>query len=246
MGRGCVRVSEGRYAVSDWENQVVLVTGAKGGLGTAVTQTFLAAGAKVAGTSKTIQESDFSNPRFAAVQADLTVVSSVHQMVDAVLRRFKKIDALVHVMGGFAGGSPIPETTDETWDLMMNLNLRAAFNVLRAVIPPMRQAGHGRIVAISSRQAVEPGANLSAYNTSKAALVALVRTAALENQDVGITVNAILPGTMNTESNRMSSPGADPSRWVQPENVARMAAFLVSDAGADITGASIPVYGPEI
>jgi len=117
---------------------------------------------------------------------------------------------------------------------------------LRAVIPSMRQAGRGRIVAISSRQAVEPAPNLSAYNTSKAALVALIRTAALENKDAGITANTILPGTMNTEANRKASPGADPSKWVQTERVASIAAFLVCEAGAEITGAAIPVYGLEI
>lgn len=229
--------------MSEFENRVVLITGAKGGLGTSVTQAFLAAGATVAGSSKTIRDSDFPNPRFAAIPADLTVAESARQLVDKAIGRFGKIDALVHVMGGFAGGQPIPETTDETWDLMMNLNLRAAFNVLRAVIPPMRRAGRGRIVAISSRQAVEPAANLSAYNTSKAALVALIRTAALENQDAGITANTILPGAMNTEGNRQASPGADPSKWVQTEHVASIAAFLVSDAGAEINGAAIPVYG---
>ena len=232
--------------MSELDNRVVLITGAKGGLGTSVTQAFLAAGAMVAGSSKTIQDSDFSNPRFAAIPADLTVADSARKVVDTAIRRFGKIDALVHVMGGFAGGQPIPETDDETWDLMMNLNLRAAFNVLRVVIPPMRRAGRGRIVAISSRQAVEPAANLSAYNSSKAALVALIRTAALENADAGITANSILPGTMNTEANRKGSPDADPSKWVQTEHVARIAAFLVSDAGAEITGAAIPVYGQSI
>jgi NAD(P)-dependent dehydrogenase (short-subunit alcohol dehydrogenase family) len=232
--------------MNELDGQVVLITGAKGGLGTAVTRTFLAAGATVAGSSKTIQDSDFSNRRFAAFPADLTAAGSARQLVDASLSRFKKIDALVHVMGGFAGGQPIPETSDDTWDLMMEVNLRAAFEVLRAVIPPMRKAGRGRIVAISSRQAIEPAANLSAYNTSKAALVALIRTAALENNDAGITANTILPGTMNTEGNREANPGADPSKWVATERVARLAAFLVSDAGAEITGAAIPVYGQSL
>jgi len=232
--------------MSEFENRVILVTGAKGGLGTSVTQAFLAAGAMVAGSSKTIRDSDFANARFAAIPADLTVAESARQLVDATIVRFGKIDALVHVMGGFAGGQPIPETSDDTWDMMMDLNLRAAFNVLRAVIPQMRKARRGRIVAISSRQAVEPAANLSAYNTSKAALVALIRTAALENADAGITANTILPGTMNTEGNRQSSPDADPSKWVQTEHVAGIAAFLVSDAGAEITGAAIPVYGQSI
>lgn len=232
--------------MNEFDNQVVLITGANGGLGTSVTRAFLAAGALVAGSSKSIRDTDFSHPRFTAIPADLTVAESARHLVDATMGRFGKIDALVHVMGGFAGGAPIPETGDETWELMMNLNLRAAFNVLRTVIPPMRQAGRGRIVAISSRQAVEPAPNLSAYNTSKAALVALIRTAALENKDAGITANTILPGTMNTEANRKASPAADPSQWVQTERVASIAAFLVSDAGAEITGAAIPVYGLEI
>lgn len=232
--------------MNEFDKRVVLISGAKGGLGTAVTQTFLAAGAMVAGSSKTIRDSDFSSPRFAAIPADLTVAESARQLVDAAIRRFGKIDALAHVMGGFAGGKPIPETSDDTWDLMMTLNLRAAFNVLRAVIPHMRQAGRGRIVAIASRQAVEPAANLSAYNASKAALVALIRTAALENKDAGITANTILPGAMNTEANRQANPGVDPSKWVQTERVAGVAAFLLSDAAADITGAAIPVYGLEI
>jgi NAD(P)-dependent dehydrogenase (short-subunit alcohol dehydrogenase family) len=229
-----------------FDEQVVLITGAHGGLGTAVTPAFLAGGAMVVGSSKSILDSDFSNTLFSAIQADLTVADSARQLVDATMSRFGKIDALVHVMGGFAGGSPIPETSDATWDLMMNLNLRAAFNVLRAVIPRMRQAGRGRIVAIASRQALEPAANLSAYNTSKAALVALIRTAALENQDAGITANTILPGTMDTAANRKASPNADPSKWVQTEHVASLAAFLVSDAGAEITGAALPAYGMDI
>jgi NAD(P)-dependent dehydrogenase (short-subunit alcohol dehydrogenase family) len=231
---------------TEFDERVILITGAKGGLGTSVTQAFLAAGALVAGSSKSILDSDFPNPRFAAIRADLTSAASARELVDATISRFGKIDALIHVMGGFAGGTPIPETSDETWDQMMNLNLRAAFNVLRAVTPHMRKAGKGRIVAISSRQAVEPAANLSAYNTSKAALVALIRTAALENEDAGITANTILPGTMNTEANRKASPDADPSKWVQTEHVASIAAFLVSDAGAEITGAAIPVYGQGI
>lgn len=232
--------------MNEFDNRVVLIIGAMGGLGSSITGAFLAAGAMVAGSSKSIRDSDFANPRFAAIPADLTVAASARQLVDAAIGRFGKIDALVHVMGGFAGGSPIPETSDDTWDLMMDLNVRAAFNILRVVIPHMRQAGRGRIVAISSRQAVEPAANLSAYNTSKAALVALIRTAALENQDAGITANTILPGTMNTEANRKASPDADPSKWVQTEHVASLAAFLVSDAGGEITGAAIPVYGPDL
>jgi NAD(P)-dependent dehydrogenase (short-subunit alcohol dehydrogenase family) len=232
--------------MNELANQVVLITGAKGGLGTNVTEAFLAAGATVVGSSRNIEDSDFPNPRFAGVAADLTDAEAARQLTDSVIRRFQKIDALVHVMGGFAGGKPIPETDDATWDRMMSLNLRSAFNIFRTVIPHMRQAGRGRIIAIGSRNATEPQANLSAYNVSKAALVSLVRTAALENKDLGITANVILPATMNTDVNRKANPGADPSKWVQPEQVADIAAFLASDSGAQISGAAIPIYGREV
>ena len=227
------------------DNRIVLITGAKGGLGSFITEAFLAAGDTVIGTSKSIQNSDFSNPRFVAMASDLTDAPSTSHLVDCVMQRFRRIDVLVHVMGGFSGGKTLGETDDATWDRMMSLNLRSGFNILRAVIPNMRASGSGRIVAIASRAAAEPAANIAAYGASKAALVSLIKSAALENKDRGITVNAILPGTMNTDANRKADPAADTSRWVPPENVADLAVFLSSDAAIQITGAAIPVYGKE-
>ena len=232
--------------MNELANQVVLITGAKGGLGTNVTEAFLAEGATVIGTSRSIEDSDFASPLFAGMAVDLTDAQAARQLGDCVIRRFQRIDALVHVMGGFAGGKPISETDDATWEKMLSLNLKSAVNILRAVIPHMREAKRGRIIAIGSRQAIEPAANLSAYNASKAALVSLVHTAALENKDMGITANVILPATMNTDANRKANPGADPSKWVQPEQVAALAAFLASESGGEITGAAIPVYGLEV
>jgi NAD(P)-dependent dehydrogenase (short-subunit alcohol dehydrogenase family) len=232
--------------MNDFANQVVLITGAKGGLGTHVTEAFLAAGATVIGTSRNIADADFPNSRFTGMAEDLTNPEAARQLTDGVIRRFQKIDVLVHVMGGFAGGQSIAETSDDTWDRMMSLNLRSAFHIFRSVIPHMRRAGRGRIIAIGSRNAAEPAANLSAYNASKAGLVSLVRTAALENKDLGITANVILPATMNTEINRKAMPGADPSKWVQPKQVAGAVIFLASAAGAQISGAAIPIYGAEL
>jgi NAD(P)-dependent dehydrogenase (short-subunit alcohol dehydrogenase family) len=232
--------------MNELSNQVVLITGANGGLGTNVTWEFLAAGAVVVGSSLIIGDADFPNPRFSAIAADLTDAQAAQDLAGNVMRRFHKIDALVHVMGGFAGGKPIAETEDATWERMFSLNLKSAINILRAVIPQMRQAGRGRIIAIGSRNAAEPAANLSAYNASKAALLSLIQTAALENKDLNITANVILPATMNTLANRKSNPDADPAKWVQPERVAALVVFLASPAGAQITGAAIPVYGQEI
>jgi len=224
-------------------NQVVLITGAQGGLGAHVTRTFLDAGARVVGSSRKIGESEFAHARFTGIAADLIKPEDAAALAAAVIQRFQKIDVLVHVAGGFAGGSPIHETDDATWDAMMNLNLRAAFHVLRAVIPHMQREKRGRIVAIGSRAGVEPAANIAAYSASKAALVSLVKTAALENRKTGITANVILPGTIDTEANRKSDPSGDRSKWVSPENLAALALFLASDAAAEITGAAIPFYG---
>lgn len=225
---------------------MVLITGAKGGLGTVVTEALLASGAMVAGSSRSIADSDFPHPNFAAMPADLTDPGAAARVVEAVVRRFERIDALVHLMGGFAGGQPIAATDDATWDSMMNVNLRAAFNVLRAVIPAMRRAGQGRIIAIASRTAAEPQPNIAAYSASKAALVSLIRTAALENKDCGITANVILPGTINTEANRRADPRADTSKWIQPEQIAGLVAFLASGSAVQISGAAIPIYGREV
>jgi len=225
------------------ENQVVLVTGANGGLGTFVSAAFLEAGATVVGTSRRIDGKDFLHPRFEAIPADLTGRNSAAHLVAETLDKFGKLDALVHTTGGFAGGGLIQDTDDATWDSMLSLNLRAAINILSAVLPAMRKQEHGRIVAIGSRAGVEPSANISAYSASKAALVSLVKTAALENRKLGITANVILPGTIDTDANRRADPKADRSQWVSPQRIAALALFLTSDAAADITGAAIPIYG---
>jgi NAD(P)-dependent dehydrogenase (short-subunit alcohol dehydrogenase family) len=126
---------------------------------------------------------------------------------------------------------------------MMNVNLRVAFNAIRAVVKPMMQARHGRIVAIGSRAAVEPSPKLAAYAVSKAALVALVKNTAAEVKDFGITANVVLPSTIDTPANRTAMPQSDFSKWVAPESIAKLLLFLASDAAADVNGAVVPIYG---
>jgi NAD(P)-dependent dehydrogenase (short-subunit alcohol dehydrogenase family) len=225
--------------------KVALITGAKGGLGTFVTEAFLTAGASVVGVARSIHPSDFKHANFMAIPADLTRGDATQAMVDAAIAQRGRIDFLVHVTGGFAGGQRIEDSSDATWDGMMNVNARAFFNVARAAMPHLRK-GAGRIVAIGGRAALEPIATLGAYNASKAALVALVRTLALEGKDAGVSANAILPGTMDTPANRAATPSADFSKWVRPQTVAELALWLCSGAGPEITGAAIPVYGTEL
>ncbi len=222
---------------------IVLITGARGGLGAHVTRAFLDSGATVAGTSRGISDSDFGHPNFHAFPADLLVAAQAESLVAAVAARLGRIGALIHVAGGFEGGKPVAETEDAVWERMLDLNLRAAVHIFRAVIPRMRAAGGGRIVAIASRAAVEPAPGIAAYSASKAALVSLVKTVALENRDAGITANAILPGTIDTEANRSWGTAEDRAQWVSPERLAALAVFLASDTATEITGAAIPVYG---
>ena len=227
------------------QGKVVLVTGANGGLGTSVTQAFLDAGATVVGTSRKIQESEFRSSNFVAIAAELSKWESATSLVEQIVARFGKLDVLAHTVGGFAGGQSVAETDEETFQAMIDINLNSTFQILRATIPVVRKTGAGRIVAIGSRAALEPGANVGAYGASKAAMVSLIRTVAAENKDAGMTANAILPGTMDTPSNRAAMPKADFSKWVRTETVAGLVLWLARDAGKDVNGAVIPVYGTE-
>jgi NAD(P)-dependent dehydrogenase (short-subunit alcohol dehydrogenase family) len=227
------------------EGKVTVITGAKGGLGNFVTNAFLAAGARVVGVSRSIQANDFAHPEFTAMPAELSSGAAAQRVAGDVITRFGRIDALVHVMGGFAGGKSVAETDDATFEKMLDLNYRAAFFIARAVLPQMREQGSGRILAVASRQGVEPAAMVGAYSASKAALVSLIRTIALENKDRCISANAVLPGTMDTPGNRAGDPNADGSQWVQPSQVAALLVHLASDAGAQVTGAAIPIYGKQ-
>jgi len=228
------------------KGKVVLVTGANGGLGVHVTQAFLDAGATVIGTSRNIQQSAFGHSNFTAMPAQISTRESVTVLVDQVIARFGKIDVVAHTVGGFAGGQSIAETDDATFHQMFDINLDSAFYLLRAALPTLRESGNGRIIAIGSRAAVDPGPGVGAYSASKAALVSLIRTVAAENKDAGITANVILPGTMDTPTNRKVMPDADVSKWVKPASVASLVVWLAGDAGADTNGAVIPVYGKDL
>jgi NAD(P)-dependent dehydrogenase (short-subunit alcohol dehydrogenase family) len=223
--------------------KIALVTGANGGLGTHVTKALLNAGATVVGLSPRIQQSEFDHPNFIALPATIASLAAAKRAVDSVITRCGKLDVLAHLVGSFTGGQTVAEMDDATWQRMFDANLNSSFHILRAVIPPMRKAAGGRIIAIGSRAAEDPGPKVGAYSASKAALVSLMKTVALENKDAGITANVILPGTMDTPANRRDMPGADISQWVQPASVASLIVWLAGDAGKDVTGAAIPVYG---
>jgi NAD(P)-dependent dehydrogenase (short-subunit alcohol dehydrogenase family) len=232
--------------VNSLENRVALITGAKGGLGAFVTNAFLAAGARVIGVSRSIQASDFPHPQFSALSAELSNSEAARKVAADAISLAGRIDVLVHVMGGFAGGMSVADTPDSMVEEMLDLNYRAGFFIARAVLPQMRQQGRGAILAVASRQGVEPGPMVGAYSASKAALVSLIQTIALENKDRGISANTVLPAVIDTPANRRGAPHADTSKWVQPSQIAALLVHLASDAASQITGAAIPVYGTQL
>lgn len=228
------------------KKKIVLITGANGALGNFVTKAFLADGAIVVGASRTIKNAEFDHENFVAREIDLSDHQSAHSLIDSIVQEFGRIDVLVHTVGGFAGGATIEETDDATLERMFALNLHSAFYLLRAAVPAMRQNETGRIIAVGSRSGVEASPRAAVYGASKAALISLVKSAAAENKDTGITINAVLPGTIDTPQNRRAMPDADFSRWVSPASIAQAILWLASDAAANTNGALIPIYGRSL
>ena len=223
--------------------RIVFITGANGGLGTFVTESFLQQGDKVIGASRHVDSTEFPSANFRAMSLDFTNAQQVRDAIAKIIAEFGRLDVLVHVLGGFAGGQSIATTDDATWKRMQDLNLTSAFYVFRETIPHLRKSNNGRIVAIGSLAAKEPQANLGAYVTFKAALATLVQTVALENADAGLTANVILPGTMDTPANRQAMPNADFSKWLSPQRVTELILWLAHEKAAQITGTVIPMGG---
>jgi NAD(P)-dependent dehydrogenase (short-subunit alcohol dehydrogenase family) len=219
-----------------------LVTGATGGLGRAVVRAFLREGALVAGTARRWVGEDAVDG-LLQVQADLTTPEGAEAAVRAVLEARGHLDAVVHLVGAFAMDGPLASTKVETWDRMMGINARAAFLVFRAALAASQSGELRRLIAVGSRSGEQASPGAIAYAVSKAALHALVVNLATEVADRGITVNAVLPGVIDTAANRTAMPGADFSKWVAPESIAETLMWLASDAAGDTSGALIPVYG---
>jgi len=233
-----------------YENKVVLVTGGTGVLGRAVTEAFARAGASVFVSYRSPREAavlrsqlgPFEN-KVTLIESDLMKEDSVSLLVETVLRQSGKIDVLVNVVGGYAGGPLIHETQEKDFDFMLNLNLKTAFHISKAILPSMIAHKQGKIVHVASRTGLKGEATVGPYSISKAGVIRLTETIADEVADSGICCNCVMPSTIDTETNREAMPNADFTKWVKPEEVARVILFLCSDDGKAINGAAIPVYG---
>jgi NAD(P)-dependent dehydrogenase (short-subunit alcohol dehydrogenase family) len=224
----------------DLSGRIVLVTGGTGSLGQGVVSELVEAGATVVTTAHRP-----SPPRVEGVHVeviDLADADAAPPLLERVLAEYGRVDALVCLVGGFRGGAFI-QTDHATWRELVDLNLHTAANVIRAALPSMLERHYGRIVTVGSRPALDPAPNTSAYAAAKAAVVALTRSLGRELRGSGVTINCVIPSTIDTPQNREAMPKADPAKWVKPEEIGRVIAFLCSDAAGIIRGAEVPVYG---
>jgi NAD(P)-dependent dehydrogenase (short-subunit alcohol dehydrogenase family) len=231
---------------------VAIVTGATGALGRVAVKMLLDQGARVVSTYQTEEsQKELVNyvgenaAKLIGVQADVTDETSVQALYQKVVSDYGRVDILLNIVGAFRAGSDIANTEESNWDFMMNVNLRSAFLCSKAALQLMVKQNYGRIVSISSRAAVEKRfRNKSgAYAISKMGIIVLTETIAEEFRKYDINANCIIPSTIDTPDNRRSMPDADFSKWIKPEEVAKVILFLVSDEAKVISGASVPVYG---
>ncbi len=233
----------------EFHEKTALITGAAGNLGRATALAFADAGAQLVLVDRNqdgLREVAAALPegaRLECIPTDLIDPDSVAAMRDRALAAFGAVDVLANIAGGFRMGPLLQDTPEPDWDFMMDLNARSVFHCCRALLPGMVERGAGRIVNISARAAVMPKGRMGPYCASKAAVKTLTESLALENKTTGVTVNCILPGTIDTPQNRADMPDADFSTWVPPEAIADVIVFLASDAARCVTGAAIPVYG---
>jgi NAD(P)-dependent dehydrogenase (short-subunit alcohol dehydrogenase family) len=223
------------------DGKVVVIAGGRGGLGQTVTPAFVKAGARVIVIDR--HAAGRAQSDGIGVDADVTDETSVARAVSQALDHAGRLDCLVNLVGGFAAGR-LTETSPATWNSMVSLNLTAAYLLSRAVIPHLSMQRAGRILHIAARAGQDPFPGAAAYIVAKSGLMALIRVLALELAGSGVTINAILPTTIDTPANRMNMPKADQSVWVKPEAIAEALLFLASDAASGISGAMIPLGTP--
>ena len=227
--------------------KTVMLTGAAGNLGQAVATAFAASGANLVLLD---QRRESLAQRFGAetaqrlfVPANLLDENEVRVAVQTAITRFGRIDVLCNLAGGFRMGDPVHATSDSTWDILQDLNVRTLLNMARAVVPHLQEQGGGKIVNVGAFAAQRGVALMGAYCAAKSSVIRLTEAMAAELREQHINVNCVLPTILDTPENRAAMPDADPTRWVALPDLASVITFLASDAARAVHGAAVPVTG---
>jgi NAD(P)-dependent dehydrogenase (short-subunit alcohol dehydrogenase family) len=223
------------------DGKVVVVTGALGALGKVVAEQALARGARVAGIDHAPSQAQATSNRIEIGSVDLSDAAQAKKAIDAAAAHFGKLDALINIAGGFAFET-VAEGDTKTWQRMFALNVLTALNASRSAIPHLMTSGAGRIINVGAMGALQASAGMGPYAASKAGVHRLTEALAAELK-CKVTVNAVLPSTIDTAANRAGMPKADFSKWVTPKELADVILFLASSAASAVTGALLPVSG---
>lgn len=223
------------------QGKIIVVTGALGALGKVVADVAQSRGARVAGIDHAPSQLPATTERIEIGGVDLSDAPQAKTAVDAAAKHFGRLDALLNIAGGFAFET-VGDGDIKTWQRMHALNVLTALNASHAALPHLAASKAGRIINIGAIGALQAGSGMGPYAASKAGVHRL--TEALANEWKGkVTVNAVLPSTIDTKANRADMPKADFAKWVTPQELAEVILFLVSDAASGVTGALIPVSG---
>jgi len=230
----------------NFSNKVVLITGGTGAFGRTLVKRFLDTGAKTIASFRNETEAvklKRVNPQVEIIKLDISSEKEILKAVPILIRKFTKIDILVNTVGGYLGGKNVTQLGEDEWEAMMNLNLKSAFLISKHVIPIMKSGNGGKIIHVSSKTGLKSDGYDSAYAASKAALIRFVESISLEFREDKISINCILPTTIDTEANRRAMPNADFSKWLSSEDLANVVLFLSSSDSKVINGAAIQTYG---
>ncbi|BBQ01408.1 3-ketoacyl-ACP reductase (plasmid) [Burkholderia sp. SFA1] len=227
------------------EGRIVAITGGFGSLGLATARVLAGRGARIALIGHGGKQDALPAPLADAcivTGIDLADAKSAQTAMDAIVEQMGGLHALVNVAGAFTWQT-IADGGADTWQAMFDVNVKTALNASKAALAALSANEGGRIVNVGALAAMKAGMGMGAYAASKAALLRLTEALAEELKDRGVTVNAVLPSIIDTPPNRRDMPDADFSRWVKPEELGAVIAFLLSPDAQCITGAAIPVSG---
>jgi NAD(P)-dependent dehydrogenase (short-subunit alcohol dehydrogenase family) len=229
--------------------RVAVITGATGNLGSVVTKRFVAEEARVLAVyyadeelEALVEELDDAS-QLLPVKVDVRREAEVQAVMEQAHEQLGGPHILLNLVGGYAAGAPVHETDESTWDKMMAMNLKSAFLCCKHALRYMLPQGYGRIVSVSSKVALDLPADSCAYAVSKAGIVSLTKCLAEELKGTGVSVAAIMPSIIDTPVTRQARPKADHTKWVTPEQIADVLAYLASGPAEAINGAVLPIFG---
>ena len=232
------------------QDRVVLISGATGGLGQVVAEWMADAGARLALVSRDehklaalAQKLSLTDERVKILPADLADPNAAQHVVQATVDAFGKLDVVIHLVGGWAGGEEVTAVQPRELAEMLVNHVWTTFHLAQASLPALKKNGWGRWLVVSSPAAGRPPAKMSAYAVAKAAQETLLLSMARELKGSGVTANVLRVQTIDVEHEKLAQPDAKNASWTTPEEISAALLYLCSDAAGTVNGAVLPLNG---